>query len=219
MSVNSLANFGVPGINGDRSAVLMPILTNRFRVIFYNFGTPGEVAPYDMTRAIKKIGTPTYNFDEAKLYSYISTVYIATRVEYEEMECALFDDIDNTVMDRVQMQLSKQQNFFDQTASRAGQNYKFEMDIQILAGGGAGASAQDPNAIRTWSVVGCWLKNGASSELAYEEPKPGENTLKIRFDNAIAFDQNGQQLGTFSHAAEIAGQVGDFSTGVGGAGF
>ena len=40
MTVNSLANFGVPGLNGDRSAQLQPILSNRFRVLFFNFGTP-----------------------------------------------------------------------------------------------------------------------------------------------------------------------------------
>jgi hypothetical protein len=216
ISINSLSNFGVPGLNGDRSAVLQPILSNRFRITFYNFGDPGEVAPYDLTRACRKVGRPRYTFEEQKLYSYVSTVYIASRVEFETVEVTWFDDIDNSVQRRVQQQLSKQQNFFDQTASRAGQNYKFEMDVDVLAGGAGTGSSTDPNVLQRWSFVGCFITSANMNDLSYQESGPVEISCTVRFDNAICFDQDGLQLGTFDHAPEIEGQVGLFSTGIGG---
>ena len=217
MSVQSLVNFGVPGQNGDRSAVLQPINTQRWRVTFYNFGNPGETAPYDLTRAIKKVSTPKANFDEQALYSYISTVYIPTKVEWETMTMTFFDDIDNTVSTRVQQQVSKQHNFFDQTAARAGQNFKFEFDIDYLAGGAsATGNASDPNIIKKWCVVGAFLTNFDSSELAYENAGAGEINLTIRFDNAVCFDAQGNRMGTFDHGPEIDGRIGNFSTGAGG---
>lgn len=217
MSVNSLTNFGVPGQGGERSAVLQPILSNRYRVVFYNFGDPGVAAPYELTRGVRTVTRPTYRFDSVDLRSYVSTVYIATRVEFEEGRLVLFDDIDNTTQSRVQQQISKQQNMFDQTASRAGQNYKFEMDIDVLAGGAsAGQTAADPNVIQKWCLVGCFLTNAEMGELTYNDANPMEIQLSYRFDNAICFDQDGNRLGTFDHQPEIDAKAGNSSTGIGG---
>lgn len=197
--------------------MLQPILSNRFRVVFYNFGNPGEVAPYDLTRAMRSMKRPTYKFEEQALRSYVSTVYIPTKVEFEGTTIKLFDDIDNTVTTRVQQQLSKQHNFFDQTSSRAGQNLKFEIDLDVLAGGAsAGSSASDANILQKWSYVGCFITNGDFGEMSYEDVKAQEISINIRFDNVIGFDQDGNRLGTFDHGPEIDGRVGDFSTGIGG---
>lgn len=217
MAINSLSNFGVPGLNNDRSAALQPLLSNRVRVTFYNFGTPGEVAPYALTRACKSVRRPTYTFEESALYSYTSVTYIATRVEFGETEAVFWDDIDNSAQRRVQQQLSKQQNFFDQTASRAGQNYKFEMDVDMLAGGaGQGSSSNDPNVIQRWSFVGCWLKSANNGDATWDESRPMTITCGIRFDNCIVYDQDNLQMGDFDHQPEIDGLLGIFSTGSGG---
>lgn len=216
VTIQSLINMGVPGQNGDRSAVLQPKLGNRWRTVFYSFGNPGETAPYDLTRAMRAISRPKYTFSQSTLYSYVSTVYIATRVEFDAITLRLFDDIDNTVSRRVQQQISKQQNFFDQTASRAGQNYKFEMELDLLAGGAFAGASVDPNVIEKWEYDGCFIVDATFGEMSYEDPKPLEISLTVRFDNCTAFDQNGQRMGTFSHSPEIDGRIGDFSTGVGG---
>jgi hypothetical protein len=218
LSINALTNFGVPGLNGDRSAVLQPKLSQRFRVTFFNFGEPGEVAPYDLTRGIQSVSRPSYKFDQQALHSYVSTVYIATKVEFNQpLKVKLFDDIDNTVSRRVQQQISKQHNFFDQTSSRAGENYKFEMDVDVLAGGGAAAGGGiEGNVLERWSIVGCFIANQSNGDLGYAESKALEIDLDIYFDNAILFDQNGNRLGTFDHSPEIDGRIGDFSTGIGG---
>ena len=216
MSVNSLANFGVPGLNGDRSAVLQPILSNRFRVLFFNFGTPGEVAPYDLTRQMRRIGRPNLVFEMITLYSYVSTVYINTRAEWQELTLTFIDDITNAAHRRVQEQVAKQMNFFDQTMSRAGENYKFEMDLDVLAGGqSAGGSASDPNILTKYCFAGCQIATDDLGEMTYEDAQAMEINLTLRYDNVIAFDQDGVRMGVFSHNEEITSQSGVASTGVG----
>lgn len=216
MTVNSLANFGVPGLNGDRSAVLQPILANRFRTLFFNFGADQEPAPYDLTRQVRKIGRPGLEFQTQTLYHYISTVYVATRGEWGTINITFLDDITNSVMRRINNQISKQQNFFDVTASRAGENYKFEMDLDILAGGqSAGGTAADPNIIQKWCFAGCFITNYDPGEMNYDNTDVMEISTTIRFDNAIGFDQNGFRMGAFDHGVEIQGQSGVGSTGTG----
>lgn len=219
MTINSLANFGVPGLNGDRSAVLQPVFPFKFRALFYNFGETSEPAPYDMTRQIKKFPQPQQQNDEQTLYSYVSTVYVASRAEWQEMSIEFYDDITNSVMRRCEGQHSKQQNFFDQTTSRAGENYKFEMDLDLLGGGAsAGGSVADPNIIRKWCFSGVWIKGNDYGEMDQENKTPMVIALTLRYDNVVGFDQNGVRLGNFSHQDEIQGQQGVTSAGTGGSG-
>ena len=219
MSVNSLGNFGVPGLNGDRSAVLQPILSTHYRVQTFNFGASSEPAPYDITRQVKRVSLPSVTFETATLYSYVSAVYVATRGEWQEGTMVFMDDITNSVRRRIENQIAKQKNFFDQTMSRAGENYKFEMDVDILAGGAsAGGSAADPNIIRKYCYAGCMLTSHEDGEMNYEQPTPKELNLRFRFDNVTTFDQNGNRMGTYSHTEEIQSQAGTGSTGTGVAG-
>ncbi len=219
MTINSLANFGVPGLNGDRSAVLQPVFPFKFRALFYNFGETSEPAPYDMTRQIKKFPQPQQQTEEQTLYSYVSTVYVASRAEWQEMTIVFYDDITNSVMRRCEGQYSKQQNFFDQTTSRAGENYKFECDLDLLGGGAsAGGSVADPNIIRKWCFSGCFIKSNDYGEMDQENKTPMEISLVIRYDNVVGFDQNGVRMGNFSHQGEIQSQTGVTSTGTGGSG-
>jgi hypothetical protein len=216
MTVNSLANFGVPGLAGERSAVLQPIFSNRFRALFFNFGASQEPAPYDLTRQIKTFGRPNLTFEIQTLYSYVSTVYVNSRAEWETISISFFDDITNSVMRRVQNQVAKQQNFFDQTMSRAGENYKFEMDLDVLAGGqSAGAVAADPNILQKWCFAGCQIVDTDLGEMTYDSAEAMEISMTIRYDNVIGFDQNGVRMATFSHNEEIQSQSGVISTGVG----
>lgn len=216
MSVNSLANFGIPGLNGDRAAAIMPILTNHFRVSVFNFGATTEPAPYDITRQVKKVSLPKLTYETSTLYSYVSAVYIMTRAEWSEGTMTFMDDITNSVRSRIEDQGSKQQNFFDQTTSRAGENYKFEMDVDILAGGAsAGGSASDPNILRKYCYAGCMLTNIEDGEMVYETAGPKEVTIGFRYDNCTIFNQNGARMGVYSHTQEIQTQTGSISTGAG----
>lgn len=216
-SVNSLSNFGVPGLNGDRAPVLQPVLSNRFRATFYNFGASSEPAPYDMTRQVRRFTRPNVSFDVQPIWTYVSPVYISTRAEIQEVNVVFLDDITNSVMRRVENQKSKQQNFNDQTLARSGSNYKFEMDLDILAGGtSAGQSASDPNILQKWCFSGCQIVSADYGEMNYDNANPVEINTTIRCDNVIGFDQFGNQMGTYSHSQEIQSQSGVSSTGVGG---
>ncbi len=215
MTVNSLANFGVPGYNGDRSPVLAPIFTNRFRVTFYNFGSTFEPGPYSLTRQLNKITRPNVTFDAQTLYSYVSTIYVVNRGEWNEMSVSFYDDIYNEVTNRIQNQVAKQMNFFDQTASRAGENYKFEMDLDVLAGGASAGGTNDPNIIQKWCYAGCSIVGTDLGEFNYKNQEAMEVGCTIRYDNVIGFDHNGRQMGTFSHTPEIQGRLGGMATGVG----
>lgn len=219
MSINSLSNFGVPGLNGDRAAALHPILTTHFRISTFNFGAASEPAPYDITQQTKRVSLPSVTFETATLYNYVSATYIVTRGEWQEGTMVFLDDITNAVRRRIENQVSKQKNFFDQTMSRAGENYKFEMDVDILAGGAtAGGSSSDPNILRKYCYSGCSLIGTEDGEMNFDQANPKEITVRFRYDNCITFDQNGSRMGTFSHTGEIQAQAGTLSTGVGAAG-
>jgi len=219
MSVNSLANFGTPGINGDRSAVIQPILTTHWRILVHNFGSSTEASPYDLTRQVKSVSLPSVSFSITPIYSYVSVVYIQTRGEWGDGSMRFVDDITNSVRRRIENQIAKQKNFYDQTMSRAGENYKFEMDVDILAGGAsAGNTAADPNVIRKYCYAGCTLSGADDGEMNYDNAAPKEIGVSFKYDNVVTFDQNGSRLGTFSHTDEINAQSGSLSTGAGIAG-
>jgi len=218
LAVNSFINFGIPGVDGARTPRLQPILTDRFRVVFYNFGNPGDTAPYDLTRAVKSIGEPSSQFGTWQAWAYMSQHKGITRPEWQDTTLRLFDDIDNEARIRVQQQLSKQYNFFDQTGSRAGENYMFEMDIDILSGGAsAGNAAADPVILRKWCVVGCSLTSDDPGELTYDDSNPKETSVNIQFNNAICYDGEGRIMGSFDHGPEHDARSGLSSLGVGGA--
>ena len=216
MAINALINFGVPSISGVRAPQLAPVFSNRFRVTFYGFGPAGAIAPYDLTNQVKTIAAPTVSWETSTLASYVSLIYVVNRGEWGEMELTFYDDITNGVTTLVEAQKSKQQNFFDQTLSRAGENYKFEMDLDYLAGGARAGARTDPNIIRKWSYRGVMLTKVDYGQLNYEENnKVQDVTCSLRFDNVVGFDQNGNIFDDYNDTAEIAGQIGTFATGVG----
>jgi hypothetical protein len=218
-------NFGVPGLD-TRSAPLQPIMSNKFRITFYDFGdnTPSttdttstkNTPAYVLTQQVRSTALPTWTQNNTQLYSYVSTVYIATRAEWGDMQIRFLDDITNGVYGRVMQQCAKQQNMFDQTTSRAGENYKFEMDLDILAGGAtAGQDADDPNILRRFSYAGCFITAVDGAEMNYATADVTEFAIHVRYDNVISFDNFGNQMGTFSQTNEINSRIGISSTGIG----
>jgi hypothetical protein len=216
LTVNSLVNFGVPGIAGERSAPLQPIMANKFRITFYDFGDPGVAAPYVLTQQVRSTNLPSLTFANQALYAYVSTVYIATRAEWQEMNLRFMDDITSGVYSICQEQCAKQQNMFDQTTSRAGENYKFEMDLDVLAGGAtAGSANNDPNILRRYSYAGCFITSLEGSEMSYSTADGIEFSVRVKYDNVVAYDNYGIQLGTFSDTVQINNRAGISSTGIG----
>jgi len=207
-------------MDGSRSPQLQPILTYKYRAQFYDFGGSTSPSPYAMTRQIKKVTLPNIEFPEIKLASYVSVVYLPGRGQWKSMSMTFADDITNSVRDLIENQVAKQQNFYDQTVSRAGENFKFEMDIDILAGGAtAGSSASDPNVLRRYSYAGCYIADLNDGEMNYDEESQVKTIdITIRFDNCIVFDQSGSMMATMTQTSEIASMSGISSTGIGASG-
>jgi hypothetical protein len=193
-------------------------MSNKFRCTFYDFGAPGTVAPYVLTQQVRSTNLPSWTMGQQPLYAYVSIVYIATRGEWAEMQMRFSDDITSGVYKIVQQQCAKQQNMYDQTTSRAGENYKFEMDLDVLAGGAtAGSAANDPNILRRHSYAGCWITKLDGPEMNYQNADGIEFSIGIRFDNVVTFDNYGVQMGTFSHTTQINNRQGISTTGIGSA--
>lgn len=220
MSINSLANFGTPGLDGSRSAVYQPVLTYRYRVIAYGIGASPGPAPYAFTRQVESVDLPQVTFPVINLDSYVSRARIAGRGQWSgEMSIVFKDEISNAIRELLEGQVSKQKNFYDQTESRAGENYMFEMDVQFLAGGAtAGSSNSDPNVLRTYSYSGCFISALNDGQMTYDSDdgvKKIETT--IAYNNVVMFNENGTRMGAFSHTPEITGRIGVLSVGLGAA--
>ncbi|RMH13405.1 MAG: hypothetical protein D6698_14050 [Gammaproteobacteria bacterium] len=216
MAVNSLSRFGVPGLGAARQPVLQPIFVNRWRILFYGFGIDGGNAVYDLTRQVQSVSLPNLEFDEHTLWSYLSAVYVTSRAEWSSVDITFLDDISNTARQFIELQAARQQNFREVTASRAAENYKFEMDISILAGGGTAESDNDPNIIRTYSLSGCFLKSINDQQLDYTNSGPKTISVTIRPDNVLVRDFTGTEfIAGVSHEEEITTRRGTQSTGIG----
>ena len=62
-----------------------------------------------------------------------------------------------------------------------GNDYKFDMKIEILDGVNAGSS-------EVWYLEGCFLQNVNYSDSDYSANEPVTITLAVRFDNATHFE-------------------------------
>lgn len=212
MAVNSLSNFGVPGMSGDRSAALQPIYTTHFRVTVFNFGEGGR-APYDITRQVETVSLPTVSFEVIPIPSYVSIAYVASRGQWEEGTLNFRDDIASTVKRRIEYQVAKQKDFYDQTMAVAASDYKFEMDVDILAGGATARTRGDVsgNVLRKYSYAGCFFTNVEDGEMQYESSNMKKINTRFRFDNVVTHNYNGERFGILgSEFSFEAGSIENF---------
>lgn len=179
---NSLFNMTVASDNaGGNQGMLMPKLQYRFRVNFLNFGVDVD-GGLSLTKQIIDVSRPNVTFDEIEIPVYNSKMYLAGRHAWQELTINVRDDASGSVSKAVGQQLQKQMDFVEQASAAAGQDYKFQLNIQILDGGN-GAFA--PVVLETWEVYGCFLKSANYNQLTYTANDPATIALGIRFDNAI----------------------------------
>jgi hypothetical protein len=70
----------------------------------------------------------------------------------------------------------------EQASAAAGQDYKFQTNIEILDGGN-GTSA--PVVLETWELYGCWLRTANYQQLNYGQSDAVTIQLTICYDNAL----------------------------------
>ena len=192
--------FGVPVVAGEQG-ILMPKLKFRFRVSMLD-GFGGDQSTRRFTQNVMNVTRPKVNYEEVVIDSYNSKVYIQGKHAWDPITVVLRDDISNSVARLVGAQNQRQLNHFEQTSPIAGEDYKFNMQIEVLDGSTA-------DAMEVWNLEGCFLTNVDYSDSDYATNEPVTVSLTIRYDNAIQTPQ-GTGIGT-----AVARTIGTLSTGGG----
>lgn len=177
----SLFNMTVASDNaGGNQGLLMPKLQYRFRVNFLNFGT--SAAGIELTKQVIDCQRPNVSFTEITLPVYNSTVYLAGKHAWQPLTVNVRDDASGSVAKLVGQQLQKQMDFVEQASAATGQDYKFQLNIEILDGGNGAAA---PAVLETWELYGCFLQAANYNTLNYGASEAVTIGMTIRFDNAV----------------------------------
>lgn len=177
----SLFNMSVSADSSpSNQGLLMPKLQYRFRVNFLNFGTTTD--GIELTKQVIDCQRPNVSFTEITLPVYNSTVYLAGKHAWQPLTVNVRDDANGSVARSVGQQLQKQMDFVEQASAVSGQDYKFEMNIDILDGGNGGSA---PVVLERWDLQGCFLQAANYNTLNYGTSEAVTIGLTIRFDNAV----------------------------------
>jgi hypothetical protein len=209
MAVSSLTRMTVP-LASDQSnpnqGLLMPKLKYRFRVIFENLGV--STPRTELTKQVMDFTRPTVSFEPIDIPIYNSTIKLAGKYSWGDLTCNLRDDAGGNVSKLVGEQLQKQLDFMEQSSAASGIDYKFLTRFEVLDGGNG---ANEPIALETWEIYGCYLSEVNYNNMDYSESAPVTVSLTIRFDNAV-------QTPAGSGVGAVVGRtLGDVATGAGGA--
>jgi len=177
--MSTLQNFGVPP---NRSSILQPKVKFKFRVIATNFGVPSSSIA--LTQQVVTVGKPKFSSEEVEVNSYNSRAYFGGKPKWESIQLTVRDDVTNSVNTLVSAQLQRQMNFFAQTTPLAAVNYKFQMLIDTLDGGGT--SSADAAVLEEWTLEGCYLTNVEYGEFDYASSEPLIISMTIRMDNCVS---------------------------------
>lgn len=204
----SLNKMTVP-LASDQSAsaqgLLMPKLRYRFRVSFENFGTDTE-SVVELTKQVVSFARPNLTFENIDLPIYNTTLKLAGKPTWNDVQCVLRDDASGAVTRLVGQQLQKQFDFAEMASAAAGIDYKFLTKFQILDGGNGNS---EPTVLEQWELYGCYLQAVDYGPMAYGTNEAVEITMTLRFDNANQSETD-EALGT-----SVGRTVGDVVTSIG----
>jgi len=177
----SLFNMTVAAdASSNSQGLLMPKLQYRFRAMFLNFGVGGSTQ--ELTKQVMDITRPQLSFDEVALDVYNSKVYLAGKHSWSETTINLRDDAQGNVTKLVGQQLQKQMDFVEQASAATGQDYKFQINYEILDGGNG---VLTPTVLETWELYGCFIKTVNYNNMDYKASEAATIQLQVRFDNAV----------------------------------
>ena len=207
MAVSSLQRMTVP-LASDQSSptqgLLMPKLRYRFRVNFENFGISRPTT--ELTKQVVSFARPNLTFEAIDLPVYNSTLKLAGRHAWQDLQCVVRDDASGAVSRLVGEQLQKQFDFVEMASAAAGIDYKFLTKFEILDGGNGNSA---PVVLETWELYRCYLQAVDYGPMAYGTNEAVEITMTLRYDNA---NQLPEEAGV---GAAIGRRVGDVVTGAG----
>jgi len=193
------SKFGVPITGNTGSGILMPKLKYRFRVTMLG-GFAGLTEARTLTQNVMSATRPKITYEEVPLDSYNSKIYIQGKHTWDQVTVTMRDDISNSISKLVGGQVQRQVNHFQQSTPAAGNDYKFDMQIEILDGTNAGAS-------EVWFLEGCFITNADYSETDYSANDPVTIALQIRFDNATHYQGDNNVNGRVSDGNPFPDEV------------
>jgi hypothetical protein len=182
MALTSLNRISVPPAGGNSgTALLMPKLKYRFRVILLGFGVEAST---ELTKQVVDVKRPNVSFEEMVLDIYNSKVKLAGKPSWEDVTLNLRDDANGQIQRLVGQQIQKQYDFMEQASARSGIDYKFQMNIEILDGGNG---ALEPSILEKWELYGCFLSSADYGDNNYATNEAMTVALTIKYDNAVQF--------------------------------
>jgi hypothetical protein len=182
MALTSLNRISVPTSNGTSgTALLMPKLQYRFRVILLGFGVEAST---ELTKQVSDVKRPTVTFEEMEIPIYNSKVKLAGKPNWDDVTINLRDDANGQVQKLVGQQIQKQFDFMEQASARSGIDYKFQTNIEMLDGGNG---ALEPSILEKWELYGCFLSSVDYGEANYANNEPMTIALTLKYDNAVQF--------------------------------
>jgi len=184
---NTTSRFGVPLGSEGRGGIQNPKLTYRFRVRFMNFGNIG--GGLDLSQYVISASKPNLDFATAQIDSYVSRDYVTGKHTWAPITIVLRDTIDNVAAQLVGYQVQKQTNFFEQTSSAAGINYKFSMFMESLDGGNDGG-LDGQQWLDQWICEGCLVQNVTYGDYNYADDAT-ESTITMTIQPANCTQSDG----------------------------
>jgi hypothetical protein len=182
MALTSLNRISIPPSNGNSgTALLMPKLKYRFRVILLGFGVESST---ELTKQVVDVKRPVVTFEEMPIEIYNSKIKLAGKPSWEDITMNLRDDANGQIQKLVGQQIQKQYDFMEQASARSGIDYKFQTNIEVLDGGNG---ALEPSVLEKWELYGCFLKSADYGDANYGTNEPMTVALSITYDNAVQF--------------------------------
>lgn len=175
-----LNKLQVPADDGSNQGLLMPKLQFRFRLKFVNFGFAGG-SETELTRQVIDCSRPNLSFAKITVPVYNSTVYLAGKHTWNTMSINLRDDANGSISTLVSRQLQKQLNMSEQSSAAAGQDYKFQLQLEMLDGGNG---ANTPTVLEQWDLEGCYLETVNYNTVNYATNEVVTISLTVQYDNA-----------------------------------
>ena len=118
-----ITTLGVPD-NAGNTTTIMPKLQYRFRVTFIGDGF--SASP---TRSVISVSRPSLTHDEVLIDAYNSRINLAGKHTWDPITVVLRDDVDSVVIRELNNQLNRQVDHANQSSSRAGRGYKFQLTV------------------------------------------------------------------------------------------
>lgn len=199
LSVNSNGNTGL----------LMPKLQFRFRLEFINFGTEGTTT--ELTRQVVDCSRPNLSFQKITIPVYNSTIFMAGKHTWQTMNINLRDDAGGNISKLVGQQLTKQLNFAEQSSAAAAQDYKFQLNLEMLDGGNG---SNTPVVLEKWELYGCFVESVNYNAVNYATSEVVTLALTVQYDNAVQ-EVLGNLSGVGQTQSRLQATPDGLSTGIG----